>query len=88
MELTEIIAELENCTGKFPRQALEKAVEERKAITPVLLENLATWNNNLEKLAERPDYFLPIYALFLLAQFVSNKNLLMMIENRLIFGQV
>ena len=30
MELTEIIAELENYTGKLPRQALERAIEERE----------------------------------------------------------
>lgn len=80
MGLTEIIAELENYTEKLPRQALEKAVEERKAITPVLLEKLATWNNNLEELAERPDYFLPIYALFLLAQFRETKAYPLIIE--------
>ncbi len=69
MELSEIIAELENYTGKFPRQALEEAIAQREAITPLLLENLEKWKDNLEELAQLPDYFLHIYAMFLLAQF-------------------
>ena len=52
MELTEIIAELENYTGKLPRQALERAIEEREVITPVLLETLEKWKDNLEELLE------------------------------------
>ncbi len=40
MELAEIIAELENYTGKFPRQALEEAISQREAITPLLLATL------------------------------------------------
>ena len=69
MELAEIIAELENYTGKFPRQALEEAISQREAITPLLLTTLEKWQDNLEELLELPDYFLHIYALFLLAQF-------------------
>jgi len=73
MELVEIIAELENYTGKFPRQALVEAIENQEAITPVLLATLEKWQDNLEELLERPDYFLHIYALFLLAQFKETK---------------
>ena len=80
MELTEIIAELENYTGKFPRQALERAIEEREAITPVLLETLEEWKNNLEGLIDMPDYFLHIYALYLLAQFKEPKAYPLIIE--------
>ena len=80
MELTEIIAELENYTGKFPRQALERAIEEREAITPVLLETLEEWKNNLEGLIDMPDYFLHIYALYLLAHFKEPKAYPLIIE--------
>ena len=80
MELTEIIAELENYTGKLPRQALESAIEEREAITPVLLETLEEWKNNLEGLIDMPDYFLHIYALYLLAQFKEPKAYPLIIE--------
>lgn len=80
MELVEIIAELENYTGKFPRQALVEAIENQEAITPVLLATLEKWQDNLEELLERPDYFLHIYALFLLAQFKETKAYPLIIE--------
>ncbi len=69
MQLEEILSELENNTGKFPRLALKRAIEEREAITPLLLATLEKCKNNLEELLDRPDYILHIYALFLLAQF-------------------
>ncbi len=63
------LSELENNTGKFPRLALERAIEERETITPLLLATLEKWKNNLEELLEQSDYILHIYALYLLAQF-------------------
>ncbi|WP_341530353.1 DUF1186 domain-containing protein [Nostoc sp. UHCC 0302] len=69
MQLEEILSELENNTGKFPRLALERAIEERSAITPVLLTTLEKLSNNLEELLEKEEYILHVYALYLLAQF-------------------
>jgi hypothetical protein len=53
MQLEEILSELENNTGKFPHLALEKAIEERSAITPLLLETLEKFSNNLEELLDK-----------------------------------
>lgn len=69
MQLEEILSELKNYTGKFPSQALERAIEEREAITPVLLTTLSESKDNLEEIYNKPDYLLHLYALFLLAQF-------------------
>ena len=69
MQLQEIISKLENNDGKLPRQALERAIEEREAITPLLLDILSNCKNNLEELSNKPDYILHIYAFYLLAQF-------------------
>lgn len=69
MELTEIISQLERNTGTFPREALENAIAEREAITPVLIETLKKCKDNLNNLLEDPDYILHLYALYLLAQF-------------------
>ena len=80
MKLTEIIAELENHKGQFPREALARAIEEREAITRVLLETLEKWKDNLEGLIDMPDYFLHIYALYLLAQFKEPKAYPLIIE--------
>jgi hypothetical protein len=69
MQLSEIISELENNNGKLPRQALERAIEEREAITPLLLDILSNCKNNLEEISNKPDYILHICAFYLLAQF-------------------
>ena len=41
MEVKEILSELENNTGKFPREALERAIESKEEITPFLLDTLS-----------------------------------------------
>jgi hypothetical protein len=80
MELTEIIAELENYTGTFPRLALERAIAEQKAITPILLATVVEWKFKLEELSELPDYFLHLYAMYLLAQFKESQAYLPIVE--------
>jgi Protein of unknown function (DUF1186) len=80
MELTEIIAELENYTGTFPRLALEQAIAEQKAITPILLATVIEWKSKLEELSELPDYFLHLYAMYLLAQFKESQAYLPIVE--------
>ena len=80
MKLSEIVAQLAIYTGKFPRQAIERAIEEREAITPVLLETLEKWKDNLEELKELTNYDLHIYALFLLSQFKETKAYPLIIE--------
>jgi Protein of unknown function (DUF1186) len=80
MELTEIIAELENYTGTFPRLALERAIEQQEAITPLLLATVEQWKSQLEELSERPNYFLHIYAMYLLAQFKESQAYLPIVE--------
>lgn len=69
MELEQILSELENNTGEFPRLALKRAIEEREAITPKLLAILQKYKNNQEELLEQSEYILHIFALYLLAQF-------------------
>ena len=69
MQLQEIISKLENNNDKLPRQALERAIEEKEAITPLLLDILSNCKNNLEELLNKPDYILHICAFYLLAQF-------------------
>jgi hypothetical protein len=80
MELTEIIAELENYTGTFPRLALESAIAEQEAITPLLLATVTEWKSKLEELLERPNYFLHLYAMYLLAQFRESQAYLPIVE--------
>ncbi len=41
MEVEEILSKLENYTGEFPREALERAIESKEEITPFLLDTLS-----------------------------------------------
>jgi Protein of unknown function (DUF1186) len=88
MELTEIIAELENYTGTFPRLALESAIAEQAAITPILLATVAEWKSKLEELSERPNYFLHVYAIYLLAQFKESQAYLPIVEFFSVPGEI
>lgn len=68
MTLDEIIAELKDYNGVFPRAGVEAAVREREAITPHLLQALdeaVDWEPDVAS----ENWHLPIYALYLLAQF-------------------
>lgn len=63
------IDELRYHSNKFPRKALEKAIENQEETTEILLDELDAMIEHPETTAEDPDYYLHIYAVFLLAQF-------------------
>jgi Protein of unknown function (DUF1186) len=88
MELTEIIAELENYNGTFPRLALESAIAEQEAITPLLLATVTEWKFKLEELSERHNYFLHLYAMYLLAQFKESQAYLPIVEFFSVPGEI
>ena len=56
MQVEEILAQLEINTKSFPRLALEAAIEQREAITPILLSTLDKLSDNLEQLLEQEEY--------------------------------
>ena len=69
MTIPEILKELEPYTGCFPMKAMQAAIEQREAITPELLRVLESVAEDPVKHAERDDYMLPVFTLYLLAQF-------------------
>ncbi len=69
MTIPEILKELEPYTGRFPMKAMRAAIEQREAITPELLRVVEAVAEDPVKYAERKDYMLHVFALFLLAQF-------------------
>ena len=69
MTIPEILKELEPYTGRFPMKAMQAAIEQREAITPELVRVLEAVAQDPVKHAEREDYMLHLFALFLLAQF-------------------
>lgn len=66
---TNILHEVHYNNGKFPREILLKAIDERDEIIPELLGILEYTYENAENLAEEEEYIAHIYAIYLLAQF-------------------
>jgi hypothetical protein len=69
MTIAEILQELEPFTGKFPMEAMRAAIEQRETITPELLRVVEAIAANPTEFAQRKDYMLPVFTLYLLAQF-------------------
>ena len=69
MTIPEILKALELYTGKFPMTPMRAAIEQREAITPELLRVVEVIAANPTEAANREDYMLPVFALYLLAQF-------------------
>ena len=69
MQVQEILKELEFNKGKFAREAVEAAIQQRDEITPHLLECLERTAADPVNELEDEDHFLPTYAMYLLAQF-------------------
>jgi hypothetical protein len=69
MGIAEILQQLERNNGKFPRAAVEAAVERRDEIIPELLRVLEDSIDRAAELAKSEAYMADLYAMFLLAQF-------------------
>jgi len=69
MTIPEILQELGPYTGKFPMKAMRAAIEQREAITPELLTLVEAMAANPTEFAQRDGHMLPVFALYLLAQF-------------------
>lgn len=69
MTVTEILKALEPYTGKFPLEAMREAVAQRELVTPELLRELERVAAAPAEYAARKDNMLPLFAIYLLAQF-------------------
>lgn len=68
MTIPEVLQKLAHQDNKFPRAALEAAIAQQEAITPHLLEILASTTEYPDEVLDTFDYSF-LYALYLLAQF-------------------
>ncbi|EGV27664.1 protein of unknown function DUF1186 [Thiorhodococcus drewsii AZ1] len=69
MNIEDIKQQLETMDRTFPEAAVRAAVEQREAITPVLLDCLRSAADDPRKVADTQGAMLHMYALYLLAQF-------------------
>lgn len=74
MEVKEIIENLKyNNNRKFQKEAILEARKKKEEVTEILLTELDKVANNIKKYSEDQSYFLPLYAMFLLAEFREKK---------------
>ena len=74
MSVDEILKELSIYTGKFPRQAVQEAINKQEEIIPYLMKELETVSFNAKEMhndGKESELFL--YSIFLLAQFRDKK---------------
>lgn len=69
MRIEEIERQLKTGLRTFPEAALRAAVEQREAMTPILLDSLRECAEDPYEVINRPGALLHIHAMFLLAQF-------------------
>ena len=69
MEIDSILKELDKNRGYFPREAIEEAIRRREEITPHLMRALQQAAEGSAGSKDEEASFLPLYAIFLLAQF-------------------
>ena len=69
MNIEDIKKQLETYERKFPEAAVRAAMEQREAMTPILLECLQATADDPRKVADTQGAMLHMYAMYLLAQF-------------------
>lgn len=67
--LKEIFEDWANSERRFPEKALKTAMNQRELITPVLLKEIKELAREPEYLANAGDYWVSLYALYILAAF-------------------
>jgi hypothetical protein len=88
MTIPEILKKLEPYTGKFPRPAMQAAIEQREAITPELLRVLESVAADPAEWARRTDNMLPTFAIFLLAQFREKRAYSLLVKTVTAPGEI
>ena len=72
-ELPDFLKPLEYLVQAFPEAAVREAIERREASVPYLLAALEWTAGNMEAAVEKRGYILPVFAMFLLAQFRESR---------------
>lgn len=73
MSFERLSEKFRNIDGSFPREGLIESMKNRELVTPELLDVLEKALADPQKLIDRQDYMMSIYAMYLLAQFREKK---------------
>lgn len=78
MEINEVILEIKCINGVFPEKEIEFLIKNKKKAIPKLLNVLKNAYIDPDNISETKDYFVHMYAAFLLAQFREKRGYTLM----------
>ncbi len=88
MDIETIIEKLKYNDGRFPREALNEAINNQELIVPELLNLIEFTKENVFELFEEKNYIGHIFAMFLLAQFREKQAFPLLIDFYSIPGDI
>lgn len=88
--MNKLLEKIKYANGKFPKEQIRQIINRKEEFIPELIEILKSAKNNYNEILEKPNYFLHIYAGYLLAQFNEEQSFplimdLISLPNEIIF---
>lgn len=78
--MNKLLEQIKYANGKFPEEQIRRIISRKEEFTPELIEILRSAKDNYNEILEKPNYFLHIYAAYLLAQFNEEQSFSLIID--------
>ncbi|MFL0197165.1 DUF1186 domain-containing protein [Clostridium sp. WILCCON 0269] len=78
--MNELLEQIKYINGKFPEEQLRQIINNKEEFIPELLNILKSTKDNYKEILEEPNYFVHIYASYLLSQFKENRGFPLIID--------
>lgn len=75
-----LLERIKYANGKFPEEQIRQIISRKEEFIPELIEILRSAKDNYNKILGKPNYFLHIYAAYLLAQFNEEQSFSLIID--------
>lgn len=75
-----LLEQIKYANGKFPEEQIRQIISRKEEFIPELIEILRSAKDNYNEILGKPNYFLHIYAAYLLAQFNEGESFSLIID--------
>ncbi|EDK34259.1 DUF1186 family protein [Clostridium kluyveri] len=75
-----LLEQIKYANGKFPEEQIRQIISRKEEFIPELIEILRSAEDNYNEILGKPNYFLHIYAAYLLAQFNEEQSFSLIID--------
>lgn len=72
--MNELLEQIKYTNGRFPEKQIRQIISKKEEFIPELIEILKSARDDYSEILEKPNYFLHIYAVYLLAQFNEEQS--------------